>query len=149
MASVNSGRLTTDPDVTGGLPIPTALLVIACAALLLAGEARGAAPAVTAGTVEHAGAAGDFTSVAMADNGDGDSPGLTNFKLSGKSEAAVLSDTDANGNAPIDAANFAALGEDEAYGRLPNGSGSFRTLSATPGAANPPLSLLAIEAADD
>ena len=82
-----------------------------------------------------------------ADDEDGDSPGLhTNFKLSAKGEAVVLSDTDANGNTLIDAVNFAALGEDEAYGRLPNGSGSFRTLSATPGAANLPLPALAIEA---
>lgn len=62
--------------------------------------------------------------------------------------AAVLSGTDANGNT-IGAVNFAALGEDEAYGRLPNGSSSFRTLSATPGAANPLLSALAIEAGGD
>ena len=48
----------------------------------------------------------------------------------------MLSDADGNRNTLIDAENFAALGEDEAYGRSPNGSSSFRTLSATPGAAN-------------
>ena len=67
------------------------------------------------------------------------------FKLSAKGEAVVLSDADANGNTLIDAVNFAALGEDEAYGRSPNGSSLFRTLSATPGAANLLLPALAIE----
>ena len=91
-------------------------------------------------------AAGAYLLV-WADDDNGDSPGLhTNFKLSAKGEAVVLSDTDANGNTLMDAVNFAALGEDEAYGRMPNGSGSFRTLSATPGAANLSLPALAIEA---
>ena len=66
-----------------------------------------------------------------ADNDDGDSPGLhTNFKLSADGESVVLSDTDANGNTVIDAVDFPALGADESYGRMPEGTGSFQTLAA-------------------
>ena len=82
-----------------------------------------------------------------ADDDDGDSPGLhTNFKLTAKGESVVLFDTDANGNTLIDAVDFPALDEDEAYGRMPNGSGALRILPATPGAANPIIPALSIVA---
>ena len=81
-----------------------------------------------------------------ADDDDGDSPGLhTNFKLSAGGESVVLSDTDANGNALIDAIDFPALGRDVSYGRTPEGSGPSRIRpAATPGALNPALAAPAI-----
>ena len=80
-----------------------------------------------------------------ADNDDGDSPGLhTSFKLSAGGESVVLSDTDANGNAIIDAVDFPALGQDESYGRMPEGTGSFQTLAtASPGEPTPVAPLTA------
>ena len=91
-------------------------------------------------------AAGGYLLV-WADDDAGDSPGLhTNFKLSAKGESVVLSDTDDNGNTVIDAVDYPALGADESYGRTPEGSGAFRTLSATPGVSNPLVPALAIAA---
>ena len=92
-------------------------------------------------------AAGGYLLI-WADNDEGDSPGLhTNFKLSADGESVVLSDTDANGNALIDAVDFPALGRDVSYGRTPEGSGSFRIRpAATPGAANPALAAPVITA---
>ncbi|MYA15643.1 MAG: lamin tail domain-containing protein, partial [Gammaproteobacteria bacterium] len=82
--------------------------------------------------------AGEAYLLIWADDDDGDSPGLhANFKLSAKGETVVLSDSDANGNTLIDVVVFGALDEDESFGRMPNGSGAFRPLPATPGAANP------------
>ena len=80
-----------------------------------------------------------------ADDDDGDSPGLhTNFKLSAGGESVVLSDTDANGNAIIDAVDFPALGRDESYGRMPEGTGSFQTLAtASPDGPTPVAPLTA------
>ena len=75
-----------------------------------------------------------------ADNDDGDSPGLhTNFKLSADGESVVLSDTDANGNAIIDAVDFPALGRDESYGRMPEGTGAFQALAIASPAGPTPL----------
>ena len=83
-------------------------------------------------------AAGGYLLI-WADDDDGDSPGLhTNFKLSAGGESVVLSDTDANGNAVIDAVDFPALGADESYGRTPEGSGTFQALTtASPGDPTP------------
>ena len=82
-----------------------------------------------------------------ADDDDGDSPGLhASFKLSAKGESVVFSDTEDNGNAVVDAVDFPALGDDESYARMPDGSGPFRTLPASPGAANPLLPALSITA---
>ncbi len=70
-----------------------------------------------------------------ADDDDGETPGLhTNFKLSGKGESVVLSDTDANSNAVIDAVDYPELETDQSYGRDPEGTGPFRILdAASPG----------------
>ncbi|MDE0422191.1 MAG: lamin tail domain-containing protein, partial [Gammaproteobacteria bacterium] len=91
--------------------------------------------------------AGEAYLLVWADDDDGDTPGLhANFKLSAKGETVVLSDSDANGNTLIDVVQFGALDEDEGFGRMPNGSGAFRTLPATPGAANPIVPTLRIVA---
>ena len=93
--------------------------------------------------------AADAYLLVWADDDEGDSPGLhANFKLSAKGETVVLSDTDANSNALVDAVEFGALDDDEAYGRLPDGSGAFRTLPATPGEPNQVLPALAISAGE-
>ncbi len=77
-----------------------------------------------------------------ADDDSGDSPGLhANFKLSAGGESVVLSDTEDNGNAVIDAVDFPELARDEAYARTPEGVGSFRvTRGGSPGTAPPPSS---------
>ncbi len=77
-----------------------------------------------------------------ADDDSGDSPGLhANFKLSASGESVVLSDTEDNGNAVIDAVDFPGLARDEAYARTPEGAGSFRvTRGGSPGTAPPPSS---------
>ena len=72
-----------------------------------------------------------------ADEDTDDSPGLhADFKLSAGGESVVLSDTDENSNAVIDAVDFPALAENESYARTPDGTGSFRvTSAASPGTA--------------
>ena len=60
---------------------------------------------------------------------DDDTPGLhASFKLSAKGESVVLADTDAKGNAVVDAVDFPSLARDESYGRVPDGTGSFRRM---------------------
>ena len=83
-------------------------------------------------------AAGGYLLI-WADNDDGDSPGLhANFKLSADGESVVLSDTDANGNAIIDAVDFPAQTTDVSYGRSPEGTGSFQALAtASPDGPTP------------
>ena len=76
-----------------------------------------------------------------ADEDTDDSPGLhADFKLSAGGESVVLSDTDDNGNAVIDAVDFPALARDASYAREPEGTGPFRVVDApSPGvAALPP-----------
>ena len=59
----------------------------------------------------------------------------------------MLSDTDANGNAIIDAVDFPALDRDVSYGRVPEGSGSFQVLAtASPGDPMPTVPTPAIVA---
>ena len=61
-----------------------------------------------------------------ADKDTEDSPGLhADFKLSADGESVVLSDTDDNGNAVIDAVDFPALAQDQSYARVPEGTGPF------------------------
>lgn len=59
-----------------------------------------------------------------------------NFKLSKSGETVLLVDTDANGNQVLDSVTFGEQEADVAYGRIPNGTGEFETVVATPGAAN-------------
>ena len=55
------------------------------------------------------------------------------FKLSKGGEAALLVDTDANGNQVLDSITFGEQETDVAFGRLPNGTGEFQVVQATPG----------------
>ncbi len=59
-----------------------------------------------------------------------------NFKLSKGGETVMLVDTDARGNQVLDSVIFGEQGTDVAYGRLPNGTGEFQVIVATPGAEN-------------
>lgn len=68
---------------------------------------------------------------------DEDDPGLhANFKLSKDGETVILVGTDAHGNRVLDKVTFEAQETDVAYGRLPDGTGDFQVVQATPGAPN-------------
>ena len=58
------------------------------------------------------------------------------FKLSKGGEAVLLVDTDANGNTVLDSITFQEQETDVAFGRLPDGTGDFQMVQATPGAPN-------------
>ena len=58
------------------------------------------------------------------------------FKLSKGGEAVLLVDTDANGNQVLDSITFGEQETDVAFGRLPDGTGEFQVIQATPEAAN-------------
>jgi len=75
--------------------------------------------------------------VVWADEDDGDEGGLhANFRLSGDGELLLLVDTDGRGNRVLDAVEFGYQREDLAYGRIPDGSGDFRSLYVSPGRSN-------------
>ena len=59
-----------------------------------------------------------------------------NFKLSKNGETVILVGTDAHGNRVLDKVTFEAQETDTAYGRLPDGTGDFQVVKATPGAQN-------------
>ena len=72
-----------------------------------------------------------------ADEDGGDEGGLhANFKLSGDGEQLLLIDTDVRGNRVLDFLEFEYQREDIAYGRIPDGSGDFRSLYVSPGRSN-------------
>ena len=58
------------------------------------------------------------------------------FKLSKGGEVALLVDTDAHGNQVLDSITFGEQETDTALGRLPDGTGDFQVVQATPGAPN-------------
>ena len=58
------------------------------------------------------------------------------FKLSKDGETVILVGTDAHGNRVLDKVTFEAQETDTAYGRLPDGTGDFQVVQATPGAPN-------------
>ena len=60
----------------------------------------------------------------------------SNFKLSKSGETVLLVDTDANGNTVLDSIVFGEQETDVSYGRIPNGTGDFQVVAATPGAEN-------------
>jgi hypothetical protein len=65
-----------------------------------------------------------------ADEDGSDTPGLhANFKLSAKGETLWLFDTIANKHALLDSVSFDSLGEDQAFGRYPDGQGPMQILS--------------------
>ena len=88
--------------------------------------------------------------LAWADDDVGDSPGLhANFKLSAGGESVVLTDTDDNGNAEIDAVDFPALARDESYARSPDGTGPFRVVvAASPGTVSADATLSSLDLTD-
>ena len=59
-----------------------------------------------------------------------------NFKLSKGGETVTLVGTDAQGNRVLDSITFGEQETDVAYGRLPDGTGDFQIVLATPGAEN-------------
>jgi hypothetical protein len=72
-----------------------------------------------------------------ADEDGGDAQGLhADFKLSGDGEQLLLVDTDGRGNRVLDSIEYGVQREDIAYGRIPDGSGEFRSLYVSPGLSN-------------
>lgn len=75
--------------------------------------------------------------VVWLDDDEDASEGLhANFKLSKSGETARLVDTNARGNEVLDSIVFGEQETDTAYGRLPDGTGDFQVVQATPGAPN-------------
>ena len=60
----------------------------------------------------------------------------SNFKLSKNGETFLLVDTDVNDNMVLDTVVFGEQETDVSYGRIPNGTGEFQVVAATPGAEN-------------
>ena len=60
----------------------------------------------------------------------------SNFKLSKNGETVTLVDTDANENMVLDSIVFGEQETDVAIGRIPNGTGDFQVVDATPGEEN-------------
>lgn len=81
--------------------------------------------------------ANGYLIVWLDEDGEDAPDGLhANFKLSKGGEVAMLVDTDANGNQVLDSITFGEQDTDVAFGRLPDGTGEFQVVQATPGAAN-------------
>ncbi|RKU06738.1 hypothetical protein C6501_18400 [Candidatus Poribacteria bacterium] len=59
-----------------------------------------------------------------------------NFKLSKNGETVMLVDTDARGNQILDSITFEEQETDVSFGRIPNGTGDFQVVAATPGTEN-------------
>ena len=75
--------------------------------------------------------------IVWLDDDEDASEGLhANFKLSKNGETALLVDTDAHGNKVLDSVAFGEQETDTAYGRVPDGTGDFEVVQATPGASN-------------
>ena len=72
----------------------------------------------------------------LDDDGDAAEGLHANFKLSKDGETVILVGTDAHGNRVLDSVTFEAQETDVAYGRLPDGTGEFQVVQATPGAPN-------------
>lgn len=63
----------------------------------------------------------------------------TNFKLSAGGEFIGIFESEANNYAQIDGYEFSEQTTDIAFGRLPNGTGNFQKVNATPGSHNEPF----------
>ncbi|MDE0685959.1 MAG: lamin tail domain-containing protein [Candidatus Poribacteria bacterium] len=80
--------------------------------------------------------AGGYLVVWLDDDVDAAEGLHANFKLSKDGETVILVGTDAHGNRVLDSVTFEAQETDVAYGRLPDGTGDFQIVQATPGAQN-------------
>ena len=81
--------------------------------------------------------ANGYLIVWLDEDGEDAPAGLhANFKLSKGGEIALLVDTDAQGNQVLDSVIFGEQETDVAFGRLPDGTGEFQIVQATPGAPN-------------
>ncbi len=78
---------------------------------------------------------GDFL-LFWADNDEKQSLYHTNFKLNAGGEFLGLFDRANNNFAVIDSVSFPSLNSNEVYARLPNGTGDFQFITATPGESN-------------
>lgn len=79
--------------------------------------------------------AGEFLLI-WADDDEGQGDLHANFKLSAGGEFIGIFDTNDASNGLIDGLEFGAQETNQAYGRLPNGTGPFQNLQATPGSSN-------------
>lgn len=70
------------------------------------------------------------------DNEDATEGLHANFKLSKGGETVMLVGPDAEGNQVLDSITFEEQETDVAFGRLPDGTGEFQVIQATPGAEN-------------
>lgn len=81
--------------------------------------------------------ANGYLIVWLDEDGEDAPAGLhANFKLSKNGETVMLVGTDAEGNQVLDSVIFGEQQTDTALGRLPNGTGEFQVVQATPGAQN-------------
>ena len=75
--------------------------------------------------------------VVFADNDENDASEFhANFKLSKDGETLILVDADSNRNQVLDRIEIARLKKDQAYGRFPDGSVTFRRMNPSPGLRN-------------
>ena len=81
--------------------------------------------------------ANGYLIVWLDEDGEDEPAGLhANFKLSKSGEIVMLVGTDAQGNQVLDSIVFGEQETDSAFGRLPNGTGEFQVVQATPGTQN-------------
>ncbi len=87
-------------------------------------------------------AAGQYLLI-WADDDENQGPLHTSWKLSADGEYVGIFDSDTNGNTLIDGLAFGPQETDQAYGRLPDGTGPFQNVKATPGGPNEALTAVA------
>lgn len=81
--------------------------------------------------------ANGYLIVWLDEDGEDAPDGLhANFKLSKGGEVVMLVGPDAEGNQVLDSITFGDQETDVAFGRLPDGTGEFQVVQATPGTAN-------------
>ncbi len=81
-------------------------------------------------------APGGYLIIWADEDGSTESGLHANFKLSKNGETVMLIDTDQRGNQVLDVVKFRGQQEDVALGRMPNGTGNFKSLGGTPGKRN-------------
>ena len=92
--------------------------------------------------------AGGFM-IVWTDDDSTQGPLHTTYKLSAGGEYIGIFDSDENSNALIDGVEFGEQVTDQAIGRIPNGTGEFQLVEATPGSSNEPItSIFAIDDID-